>query len=304
MGTMRVTQGLMVQRVLRNLNRNTQRIFELQTQLATGLKVNTPSDNPLAARRAINTRNEIDKDEQYVTNISSAGPQLLETVSSIQTVVDVMQRVRELTLQGASGTNGQDSLDALAAEVDQLLENVLTEANHETNERFVFGGTRTSQTPFVVTRDADGRITAVTYQGNQERIEIPVADNTTVTVNENGAQVFLDTQDVFQTLIDIRDNMLAGDQAALQSDRLVEIDRGMDQLLLAMARIGATQNRLERLSENTQDYVVQLRAVLSDNIDADYAETVINLDAQSNAYQAALQAAASVIQPSLLQFVR
>jgi flagellar hook-associated protein 3 FlgL len=49
---------------------------------------------------------------------------------------------------------------------------------------------------------------------------------------------------------------------------------------------------------------VQLKQVLSDNIDADYAETVLNLNAQTNAYQTALNAAARVIQPSLLDFMR
>jgi flagellar hook-associated protein 3 FlgL len=194
-------------------------------------------------------------------------------------------------------------MNALAIEVNQLIEATLTEANHQTNGRYVFGGTRTLDAPFVATRDAEGQITAVTYQGNDEAIEIGVTDGISVQINETGQHAFLSGQDVFQTLIDIRDNLLSGDKTSLQTDRLTELADAQDQLLVSMAAIGATQNRLETLTTNTEASVDQLRVTLSDNIDADYAETVVNLNAQSNAYRAALEAAARVIQPSLLDFI-
>lgn len=303
MGSLRVTQGMIVARSLSDLNRQTRRLLELQEQLATGLKVNSPSDDPLAARRAVNIRSVIAKQEQYITNISSAGPLLAESGTSLQTVVSVLQRANELALQGANGTSSQTQMNALAIEVNQLIEATLTEANHQTNGRYVFGGTRTLDAPFVATRDAEGQITAVTYQGNDEAIEIGVTDGISVQINETGQDAFLSGQNVFQTLIDIRDNLLSGDKTSLQTDRLTELGDAQDQLLISMAAMGATQNRLETLTTNTEASVDQLRVTLSDNIDADYAETVVNLNAQSNAYRAALEAAARVIQPSLLDFI-
>jgi flagellar hook-associated protein 3 FlgL len=303
MGTLRVTQGMIVARSLSDLNRQTRRLLKLQEQLATGLKVNSPSDDPLAARRAVNIRSVIAKQEQYITNISSAGPLLEESGTSLQTVVSVLQRANELALQGANGTSSQTQMNELAIEVNQLIEATLTEANHQTNGRYVFGGTRTLDAPFVATRDAEGQITAVTYQGNNEAIEIGVTDGISVRINETGKDAFLSDQDVFQTLIDIRDNLLSGDKTSLETDRLTELTTTQNQLLISMAAIGATQNRLETLTTNTEASVDQLRVTLSDNIDADYAETVVNLNAQSNAYQAALEAAARVIQPSLLDFI-
>jgi len=217
--------------------------------------------------------------------------------------VSVLQRANELTLQGANGTSSQTQMNALAIEVNQLIEATLTEANHQTNGRYVFGGTRTLDAPFVATRDAEGQITAVTYQGNDEAIEIGVTDGISVQINETGQHAFLSGQNVFQTIIDIRDNLLSGDKTSLQTDRLTELGDAQDQLLISMAAMGATQNRLETLTTNTEASVDQLRVTLSDNIDADYAETVVNLNAQSNAYRAALEAAARVIQPSLLDFI-
>ncbi|MCC6487102.1 MAG: flagellar hook-associated protein FlgL [Candidatus Hydrogenedentes bacterium] len=304
MGVLRVTQGILAQRALTNIQNQSRRILELQTQLSTGLRVNTPSDKPIDARRAINTRASIAKNEQYLENISTVSPRLEETVTAIQTMSDNLLRARELTLQGANGTNDQTSLDALAEEINQILEAAVNTANHQTGSLYIFGGTRTTTPAFDVTRDANGDITAVTYQGNTEDIEIAVGDGITVTTNEPGSTVFQGSQDIFQTLIDIRDNLLSGDQASLQDARLTELETERQQLSQAMSRVGAVQNRLERTELELEDFQIQLEELLSDSIDADFAEVVISLNAQSNAFQAALSAAAQVIQPSLLDFIR
>jgi len=307
MGTIRVTQRMLVNRVLNNLNYQSRRILQLQEQLSTGQRVNRPSDDPLAARRAVNAQTEVTKNDQYQTNISTVGPQLSESETSLMTVVDLIQRANELTLQGASDTNGQTQRDEIAIEINQVLEAVLVQSNHVTNGRFVFGGTRTLNQPFTVTRDANGEITSVTYEGNDEHFEIEISEGVRVIVNETGEDVFLQTSpattDIFQTLIDIRDNLRAGDVNALTT-RLEELGRAQDQLLVAGARLGAVQNRIERVDSNLQDITLQMEQVISDNIDADFADVILNLNAQSNAFQASLNAGARVIQPSLLDFLQ
>lgn len=302
MSTMRVTQGMMVTRALNNLNYQTRRLLQLQEQLATGLRVNAPSDDPLAARRAIDLRQTMSREDQYLGNISGANLQLLESVMAIQTVVESLQRANEITLQGSNGTMAQAQRDQLAVEANQLLESVLMEANHQTNGRYVFGGTRTLTAPYVPTRNAQGEITSVAYEGNLEQISVGVADGVSVVVNETGQRAFQSTQDVMQLLIDIRNNLRTSDLPALQQ-RLAELKQTQDQALASVAQIGATQNRLERLTANTEDHVQQLQVALSDAIEADYAETVMNLNAQTNAFQAALSASARVIQQSLLDYV-
>lgn len=303
MGMLRVTQGIMTNRALNDLNSQTRRLLKLQEQLSTGLRVNAPSDDPLSARRAVNVRTLIGKNEQYLTNISSITPQLRESSTALQTGVNILHRVQELTLEGANGTNSTTQLTMIAQEINQLLESMVVEGNHQTNGRYIFGGTCTLNPPYQATRNAQGQITAVAYAGNTEKSEVAIADGITVSVNVPGQDAFSDAQDVFQMLIDIRDNMLAGDQGSLQNQRLAELTTTRNQLLNAMASVGAIENRLERVSADMEDYNQQLVQVRSDNIDADYAETVVNLNAQSNAFQAALNATARVIRPSLLDYL-
>lgn len=300
---MRVTQGMMTRRSLNNLNYQVRRLMQLQEELATGLKVNAPSDDPLAARRAVNIRAAIEKTEQYITNISSSESILTETGTALQTVTNVLQRGRELCVQGASGTNSQVQRDLIAVEINQLVESLVVQGNHLTQGRYVFAGTRTGAEPFDVTRNADGEITSVVYVGNENDIKIAVGDTVDIAINENGQSAFMSLQNIFQTFIDIRDNLRNNEQSELQGDRLSELKAAQDQTLASVARVGAIQNRMDGLKEDFETYVQQLKLTRSDNIDADYAETVINLDAQSNAFRAALNAVGRVIQPTLLDFI-
>lgn len=306
MASIRVTQQILINRALNNLSDQSRRIMNLQEQLATGLAVNRPSDNPLAMRRAINARAEITKNEQYLTNITSISPYQSETESTIMTVVNIVHRANELVLQGASDTNAQTQRDQIAIEINQLLESTLNQSNHITNGRYIFGGTRTQAPPFVAARNADGEITAVTYEGNNERISVEVSDRVRIPVNETGSDVFLQTipgtTDLFQTLIDLRENLRAGNTNAL-TNQMTELNKALDQLIIATTRVGAIQNRFEQIDANLRDISQQLELVYSDSIDADFAEVIIQLNAQTNAFQAALTAAARVIQPSLLDYI-
>ena len=123
-------------------------------------------------------------------------------------------------------------------------------------------------------------------------------------MNVTGSDVFQKNVNIFAVLIGIRDDLLAGDQASLRDVRLAEIATGREQLLSSVAQIGAVQNRLERLQSNLADFNIDFQELLSDKIDADFAETVLGLTVAETALNAALNAAARVLQPSLLDFIR
>ena len=298
----RVTQGLLVLRQLSNLNRQLANIAVLQEQLATGLRVNRPSDDPIDARRAISVRTSIGKNDQFLSNISDVTPQLEESATTLLNVQDILIRTLELTIQAGSETLTQDQLDEIALEIDQLLEATVGAANHRTNNRSIYAGTQTLADAFDVVR-VGGRITDVTYAGNDVAIEINISEGIRTTVNVSGTEAFLSKVDIFNMLIGIRDDLEAGDQDSLRGVRLDELDSAMDQTLFAVAKIGAIQNRLERVSSDLQDFNIQLQILLSNKIDADYAEVILGLSVAENAYIAALSAAARVIQPSLLDFI-
>jgi flagellar hook-associated protein 3 FlgL len=303
MSFMRVTQGLMITRVLTNLSRQSRRVLDLQNQLATGQTVNSPSDDPIATRLAIDTRTALGQTEQYIANMQAATPLLAETESAISTSMENVERASTLAQQGASETYNQSQLDNIAVEVNQILESLVSSGNHQTNGRYIFGGTRTTSQPFVVTRNAAGEITGVSYAGNDQHTQVAISDGVQINTNETGKDVFLSKQDVFQTMIELRDSLRSGDRATIRNATMGKLEDIGQQFLQSESRVGSIENRIERTTDDLGNFSVEYESLLSDTIDADYAETVISLNAQSNAYEAALNAAARVIQPSLLDFI-
>ena len=303
MSVSRVTQTMMKTGVLNNLSKQTRSLLALQLQLSTGQRLNAPSDDPIDVRRAIDTRTLIQVNEQYVDNIEMTRPQHTETSTMLEAVLNVIQRADELTLQGANSTNGETQLEAIAQEVNQLLETVLEYSNQQTGNRYIFSGTRTQTAAFSATRNGDGEITAVTYEGNSEAIDLSISDGVTVRINETGDDVFQGTVDIFQTLIDIRDNLRAGDIDSLGGARLQELEAAQDQVMGAITRVGAVQNRVDEIEDQLEDSSYQNQALYSQLVDIDYADLIVNLNAQQNAYQAALSAASYVLQPSLLDYM-
>jgi len=306
MGTVRVTQQLLIDRTLQNLRNQTRQLLRTQDQLATGRRVVNISDDPLAARLGVATRTAIQQNEQFLANINAAQPTIRETDTNLQNLVDIVQRVRELTLQAGNETNTQPDLDSIAVEIDQILEQALDIGNHTTNNRFIFAGTRSTQPAFTATRAPDGTITNVTYEGNDGRINVAVSERLDIQVNEPGSAVFNPAGgvDLFQVLVDVRDDLRAGNQADLQNIRLDELEQAEEQTLATLARVGGRTRRIDAVDENIREINAQLEQTFSEAIDADFAETIVNLNAQENAFQAALSAAGRVIQPSLLDFIR
>ena len=306
MGSIRVTQRLLVDRVLNNISYQSREILALQEQLSTGQKVNRPSDDPLAARRAVRASAEISTNDQYLTNISTATPYLSETETSISTVEDALLRAYELVLQGMNDTNAQLQRDEIAIEINQVLESVLVEANHFTN------GVTSLAVPAPCRSRSSPHATPT-----EKSPPLPMKGMTSISKSRWGrgytspstrpAPTCLPTRasgnvDIFQMLIDMRDNLRASDVDGL-TENLGQYEDAQEQTLIALSRLGSVQNRLERIDTNLQDINVTLEQALSDNIDADFAEVMVNLNAQSNAFQASLSAGSRVIQPSMLDYL-
>src|SRR5690554_3639497 len=106
----RVTQSMMNSQLLRNLNLNTNRMNVMQDQIATGKRINKPSDDPVGISYAMRYRSELASNEQYQGNVDSAISWLENTDTTLGQVGDALHRLRELTVKAANGTNPEDAL--------------------------------------------------------------------------------------------------------------------------------------------------------------------------------------------------
>jgi len=121
-----------------------------QEQLATGKRILKPSDDPVASARALDLSRAIDRMDQYTRNSTQVENRLNLQESALDSSLDVLQRVRELTVQANSGTQSDDSRAALATEIEQLRGSLLQQVNgKDGNGHYLFGGYSEDQAPYM-----------------------------------------------------------------------------------------------------------------------------------------------------------
>ncbi len=300
MGT-RITTKILFSNSMTNLQRIESDLAHLQEQLASGRRINRPSDDPVGTRRAVGYKSQIRRSDHFLTAIRDAQIFVDSADSTLDIVTTGVQRVKTLLLQAANTTVADTQREAIATEVNEILKSIVDLSNTTSNGRQIFAGTRT-MSPAFEPITSGGEITNVQYNGNSEHIRVQIDDDAFATINVPGDDVFQGSIDVFQWLINTRDDIRAGDLTNMDT-RIGESDTVLSQILNARASYGATANRLNFNQDRIEDNQITLQDVLSQTEDADFADIVTRINLKQAALSAALSASAKIIQPSLLDFI-
>lgn len=187
--TSRITNSILYRQSLQDIRRNLFGSSKLQTDIASGVRIHRPSDDPAGLLRLLPLQNELRGIDQSLENISVVRENLSVATAALEDASEIMQRVRELTIQGANGPVSERDRNSLAEEIDQLISRMALAANSSRAGRYVFGGSETDSPPFTVERDEES--TRVTYNGNERTVKIEVAPQVETELNLPGSQVFL-----------------------------------------------------------------------------------------------------------------
>jgi flagellar hook-associated protein 3 FlgL len=295
---MRITNPMVSDTVLRNLQSNLAALERLQNQLTSGKRINRPSDDPPAVETALNYHATIAAGEQYLRNMDSATAWLQATDTTLGGANDLLQRARELAVQGANDTLGTDQRAGIAAEVDQLLQQMVELGNATLKGQRLFAGLKTDANPFTLNA---GPPTTVTYSGDNGQMLREIDVGTTLAINTPGNATFAPA---FAALISLRDDLRAGNAAALRATDIPAVDAALDTVLNTRASVGARVNRLEAAQDRQQQLQVRITELLAKAEDTDYTEAISEFTLQDTVYKASLQAGAKAMQPSLMDYLR
>jgi flagellar hook-associated protein 3 FlgL len=305
---MRVTTTMVSDQALAALQASLGRIATNQQKLATGRRLLAASDDPAGHAAATRLGARLAATEQYQRQAGLARDGLTATGTALDTLNDVLERVHELAINGANGTLGANDRAAIATEVNGLLEETVDLANASDGSRYLFGGRETTTAPLSVMRNANGDITAAAWnpRGVDGDINIDVSPGLSVRSNIGGTAVFgADTDPTFlpALLVQLRDALNANNQAAVNG-LLDQLQSAQARLNNARATVGSQLGAVERAQSDLDNARLSTQAALSAVTDADVARVTVELSQQQAVYQAALHAAATAIQPSLLEFLR
>ncbi|WP_159885435.1 flagellar hook-associated protein FlgL [Paenibacillus puerhi] len=296
--TQRVTQSMLNTQLLRNLNSNLKRMDNLQNQLATGRRINKPSDDPVGISFSLRYRSELAANDQYQRNVDTAVSWLDYSDTMLDQVGTVLHRARELAVQGANGTNSDESMKAMKIEIDQLADQMLTIANSNFNGKYVFNGQKTDVKPY---QDLTTAPSADIHQGP---IQFEIGLGVKLTINKTGTEVFGAGEDsIFKVLTDMSAALDGKNYEGVQKS-LGLLDSRIDKLLGIRADVGAKTNRIQLAEDRLKDIDTNLQSLQSKTEDADMSSVITRLKMDENVYQASLSAGTKLIQPSLVDFLR
>ncbi len=145
---MRVTHRMIADTVNTNLQRSLRRLEVYSNQLSTGKVFHKPSENPVGVGRVMGYSAAVNRNEQYRLNMNQTRGWLENTEASLRNGLDVLQRVRELSIYGANESLTADDRRAIAPEILEFLEHLIGIANTETNGLYIFGGHQTLSVPY------------------------------------------------------------------------------------------------------------------------------------------------------------
>ncbi|RKY02888.1 MAG: flagellar hook-associated protein 3 [Spirochaetes bacterium] len=191
----RVSTNMMGDNLIEITRRNTNRMLELQTKISSGKKNRLPRDNPVEVGHSILYRRAISEIEQYEKNVDDGLSRLKVTDSALENVTNILQRIRELGVQGSNGTYTKEDRKKIAAEINELFEELVNVANSKYKGKAIFGGNDTLEEPFKVHKSFNkyaGKevIEKVEYYGDIGNQNREIAQGDIMSINSPGNEVF------------------------------------------------------------------------------------------------------------------
>jgi flagellar hook-associated protein 3 FlgL len=273
----------------------------LQGQLATGLSISQPSDNPTAISSVLNLISEDAQTSQYSANATTALQVSQASYAGLTQLNQLSNSVDQIATEANNGTDSPSQLQDYATEINQYLEQTLQLGNSTFEGNYLYAGTANNAPPFQATRDAQGQITAVAYVGNSSQESIPVSTSTSISPTTDGT--------TNQSIADFM-NQLVSLGAALQTANTsgiataqAQLETTSDSFVSAAAQSGAVQSGIESAQTLSTSLGQNLESIISGESSADVATTDAKLTEAQTSYQAVLEASARVMQTSLLNYL-
>ncbi|MGE5328920.1 MAG: flagellar hook-associated protein FlgL [Deltaproteobacteria bacterium] len=305
---MRITNNMLVNNMMYNMGNNLQRLDRVQQQLATGKKIATPSDDPIVASRALKMRTDVAEITQYGKNVEDASSWMSITESTLTNMNDILQRARELAVEGANGTLSSEDTRSISTEIKQLRNQFIQLSNTTYAGRYVFSGFKTDQ-KLVDENTGFYNVEVIKSGANKEDIKYEIGIGDKMNINVLGSEVLggVGTVGTTPKVIQDFDNFIS----ALNSNdsgnirkAIDNVDENIDNILMIKSDIGARTNRLDLTKSRLSADETNFTKLMSQNEDADMAEVIMKLKSEENVYNASLSGGARIIQPTLVDFLK
>lgn len=325
------------------INKHQSEILDIQEKMSSGKRINKPSDDPVGMNQVHNLKKTMSQIETFKRNGEYAKSQLTLEETQIQTVVDAVQRARELTIQMMNDTYSPENRQATAQEIGQLIEHVKNVMNSKNPEKELLfaGGNVKNQSAFVedavnpAASNGDrymayigstnagatlyddranygSRFVQIGFDADNKLNSDDLGDPARVRVTDNGAKVFdipgatSLPAGVDKNVVNVMIKLKDDLDNGLQPDPAIGEDfmKAIDNMSLRMAEIGGRQNRIETQKDAHESFRMALEERRMNIEEMDVVQGISDFTQKQNALQMAQQIFSKVQNMSLFNYFR
>ena len=297
---MRISTNMVNADFLNNLATTTNKVQSTMNQLASLKEVNKASDDPLLVSKILDLNVSISQNSSYAMTISDAKDWTTTQDGALQLVEKSMNNIRNIIVAANnSGTLTNDEFKAYRSELQQEIGTVVDAMNTNYDGRYIFGGSKTTEPPFEVTKDANGEVNGLKYNGDETNLAREISNGVSI-MNAQGAGKDLGT--FFNELVADLDKH---DEASIAdlSKKLGEVDVFKNNIVNYNTRIGAIENRIDAAKDRNDSEKITLKNTLSTRQDVDIAQKYMEYQNQMLAYKSTLAMGTKIMQTTVLDYM-
>jgi flagellar hook-associated protein 3 FlgL len=308
---------MMYQQTMGGISNSQSKWLQYGEQMSTGLRVNRPSDDPIAASQAVVLSQAQSQTSQYASARTFATQRISQEENTLSSVTTAIQSAQEKIVYAGNGTLSDDDRASLATDLQGIRDQLMNLANSQDgNGRYMFAGYKTDSAPF----DA----TSGSYTGGTTNVEQQVDSSRTMVIGHTGDKIFdsitsnavqepdgsapeTNLFTMLDTAIAALKTPVAGDDAA-QATATAAIDKtnrglrnSLNNVLSVRAEVGTQLNELDKLDALGDDRQLSQTQQMSDLVNVDWNSTISNYTMQQAALQASYKAFSDMQGMSLFQ---
>lgn len=324
---MRVTNSSMIRNHMYDTQQNLAKMNGINEQLNTAKMINRVSDDPHKAIRIMDLNNEIRYTEKYNYNIDEVVGWMETTDGSLSNLGGIFHDIKKEILEIGNGVYHEDELKAIQAEMNEKIKDIGNILNTTYAGKYMFGGTTVDEPPVKVL--VDNKTGVVTLQrnpnSNSGKLKADIADGINVEYNISTEEILTDEHlKTVNALSATINAVLTGNKVEVDNNGNVinskpvdkaaeresfaklneELEKLTNHALDERTSLGVKANTANQVRDLNDDHILNMKKVRSLDQDVDYVNKFIELKSAELVYQASIKAGTTLMQPTLLDYIR
>lgn len=316
---MRISTAQIYSSNVATINQQQAERLHTQQQLSTGMRVLTPSDDPVAAARALVVSQSVALNSMQVESQGIASDSLGLLDKTLGSITDILSYIKDRAIQANAGSLSASEKESLATDISAQFDELMNLANtKDANEEYLFSGYMGNTKPFT------GNLAGVNYQGDQGSRCLQVSNSRQIPTNVNGEELFMNigyteevgtppvtvakTTDMFTPISSLvktlRNTALSAkdySDAILKAEG--QLDNAMDNVLRLDSQTGSRMVEVDALTSMSEDLNVQYSATISRLVGVDYVSAISSFQQQGTYLEAALSTFSKITGLSLFNYI-